>query len=103
MVHKKEYGGLGIPELQNMNMCLLASWISRYHLSDNPMWKIVDYKYRLASPNLFCCPDLGVSPFWKGVLWAKLAAQMGYRWCVGDGKRIRFWEDQWFGNSSLAS
>jgi len=23
-------------------------------------------------------------------------------WKVGDGKSIRFWEDQWFGNCSLA-
>jgi hypothetical protein len=27
---------------------------------------------------------------------------MGYRWQVGNGKRIRFWEDQWFGACSLA-
>ena len=36
------------------------------------------------------------------MLWAKQAAQMGFRWSVGDGRRIRFWEDHWFGNSSLA-
>jgi len=27
---------------------------------------------------------------------------MGYKWKVGDGKNIRFWEDQWVGTSSLA-
>ena len=103
MAQKKDYGGLGIPDLQQMNLCLLASWISRYHLNDNPMWKkIVDYKYKLDNPNLFCGSDLGASPFWKGVLWAKQAAQVGFRWSVGDGRRIRFWEDHWFGNSSLA-
>ena len=36
------------------------------------------------------------------MLWAKQAAQVGFRWSVGDGRRIRFWEDHWFGNSSLA-
>jgi hypothetical protein len=45
---------------------------------------------------------VGASPFWKGVLWAKQAAQMGYSWQVKDGKSVRFWEDKWFGNSSLA-
>jgi len=30
------------------------------------------------------------------------AAQMGYAWNVGDGNKVRFWEDRWFGNSSLA-
>jgi hypothetical protein len=41
-------------------------------------------------------------PFWKGVLWAARAAKMGYKWKIGDGKNIRFWEDQWFGSCSLA-
>ena len=95
--------GLGIPDLQQMNMCLLVSWIARYHLNEEVLWRqIVDYKYKTNSPNLFCCPDKGASPFWKGVLWARQAAQMGYAWNVGDGSRIRFWEDRWFGNSSLA-
>jgi hypothetical protein len=31
---KKEYGGLGIPNLAEMNMCLLASWVKRYHIDD---------------------------------------------------------------------
>jgi len=35
-------------------------------------------------------------------MWAKQAAQMGFRWSVRDGRRVRFWEDYWFGNSSLA-
>ena len=29
---KKEYGGLGIPNLAEMNLCLLASWVKRYHV-----------------------------------------------------------------------
>jgi hypothetical protein len=27
---KKEFGGLGIPNLQDLNICLLGSWIKRY-------------------------------------------------------------------------
>jgi hypothetical protein len=27
---------------------------------------------------------------------------MGYRWKIGDGKRVKFWEDNWLGTSSLA-
>jgi hypothetical protein len=30
------------------------------------------------------------------------AAHMGIRWVVGNGEKIRFWEDQWLGNTSLA-
>lgn len=53
-------------------------------------------------PNIFCCPEVGISPFWKGVLWAAQAAHMGIKWVVGNGEKIRFWEDQWIGNTSLA-
>jgi hypothetical protein len=27
---------------------------------------------------------------------------LGYRWKVGDGRKIKFWEDNWLGSSSLA-
>lgn len=27
---------------------------------------------------------------------------MGYRWKVGNGRKIRFWEDNWLGSYSLA-
>jgi hypothetical protein len=36
------------------------------------------------------------------VLWAAKAAKMDFRWQVGNGKNIIFWEDCWFGSCSLA-
>jgi hypothetical protein len=36
------------------------------------------------------------------VLWAAKVAKMGYRWKLGNGQKVRFWEDVWVGNSSLA-
>jgi hypothetical protein len=62
----------------------------------------VNFKYHPDSPNLFCCEDSQASPFWKGMLWAAKATKMGYRWKIGNGKRVRFWEDLWFGSCSLA-
>lgn len=35
-------------------------------------------------------------------MWANRAAQLGYKWQVGNGNNISFWEDHWFGNSNLA-
>ena len=103
LAQKKQYGGWGIPEISTLNLCLLASWINRYHLSDNVICKkIIDYKYN-NNPNIFCCPNIGSSPFQKGVLWACKAAQVGVKWKIGDGKIVRFWEDWWFGNCSLAT
>jgi len=90
-------------DLGCLNMCLLAAWINRYHLGDHPIWKsIIDHKYDTTEPNVFCCPEKGASPFWKGVLWASKAAKLGVSWKVGNGKTIRFWKDHWFGNCSLA-
>jgi hypothetical protein len=35
-------------------------------------------------------------------MWAANVAKMRYRWKVGNGNKIRFWEDVWLGSSSLA-
>ena len=61
----------------------LASWIKRYHLESNKIWrKFVDYKYDLSSNILWAEPN-ACSPFWKGVMWAVSAAKHGFRWVVG--------------------
>jgi hypothetical protein len=36
-------------------------------------------------------------------MWASKAVKFGYKWHVGNGKSIKFWEDIWFGNSPLAT
>jgi hypothetical protein len=77
---KKEYGGLGIPNIRELNLCLLASWIRRYSLDDNKLWKqIIDFKYDTEIHNVFNCREIDVSPFWKGVLWVARAAKLGYQ------------------------
>lgn len=35
MAMKKEYGGLGIPNLRDLNVTLLSSWIQRYGQDNN--------------------------------------------------------------------
>jgi hypothetical protein len=52
--------------------------------------------------NILACSTPGASPFWKGVIWAATAVRIGYNWKIGNGKKVQFWEDQWFGNCSLA-
>jgi hypothetical protein len=95
LAQKKEYGGIGVPDLRDLNLCLLASWIQKYQNSDSRLWKsIIDNKYHTNSLNILCCDDRNSSPFWKGVCWVAHAARMGFRWRVGDGKKVRFWKDQ---------
>jgi hypothetical protein len=103
VAQKKEFGGLGISDLRSLNIALLSVWILRYQLNKDTIWtKIVDFKYRAENPNVLCCSYVGTSPFWKGVLWAMQAAKRGIHWKLGDGSKVRFWEDQWVGNTSLA-
>jgi hypothetical protein len=100
---KKDYGGLGIPNLQDLNVCLIGSWIRRYINGEGSLWKrVVDAKYNTKNPNILCCQDTHPSIFWKGVMWAARAVRFGYKWLVGDGKSIKFWEDSWYGNAPLA-
>jgi hypothetical protein len=65
---EKDFRGLGVSNLRELNLCLLGYWIRRYSLDKDKLWKqIVDYKYDTSSPNIFACGDRGVSNFWKGV------------------------------------
>ena len=101
--NNEEMGDFGIPDMRSLNLSLLSSWIFRYGLQSESIWvKIVDHKYKTNNPNILCSDRIAVSPFWKGVMWALQAARMGIKWLVGNGRKVRFWEDHWFGNSSLA-
>lgn len=72
-------------------------------MDGDKLWRhIIDSKYNTSNPNIFCSNTTGASQFFKGVMWAAQAAKMGYRWKVGNGTKIRFWEDNWLGSSSLA-
>lgn len=84
-------------------MCLLSSWVKRYNTNGQKIWKqLLDSKYGADNPNLWCASVNGASQFFRGLMWAAQAARLGYRWKVGDGRKIKFWEDNWLGQSSLA-
>ncbi|TVT99236.1 hypothetical protein EJB05_55412, partial [Eragrostis curvula] len=92
----------GVPDLRDLNLSLLGSWVKRYFLDEGKLWReVIDFKYRTESPNVLNCQDREASQFWKGVMWAAKAVQLGYRWRVGNGRKVRFWEDNWLGSSSL--
>ncbi|KAJ1291703.1 hypothetical protein BS78_02G336000 [Paspalum vaginatum] len=99
----KEFGGMGILNLRDLNVCLLGSWLKRYIGGQGKMWReILDSKYNTENPNIFSTKDTGASQFFKSFMYAARAAKMGFRWRVGNGRKIKFWEDNWLGSSSLA-
>jgi len=65
------------------------------------IWKeLIDFD--TSRPNVFMSKTAGACSFFKGFMWAAQGANMGYRWKVGNGKKVRQWEDNWLGSSSLA-
>jgi hypothetical protein len=38
---KKDFRGLGIPNLQDLNICIICYWIKRYIESESVLWKRV--------------------------------------------------------------
>ena len=54
------------------------------------------FNYNLSNNELF-----GGSKFWKGILSSRSLLREGVRWMVGNGQKIRFWEDNWLGEKSL--
>ena len=77
----KEFGGLGLPNLRDLNICLLASWLRRYEQDKEKLWReVLDFKYNTSNVNIFQAKSVGASPFFKGFMWAVQAAKMGYKW-----------------------
>jgi hypothetical protein len=64
LAQRKENGGLGIPDLRDLSIYLLAAWVQRYYNPKSRLSKdIVDFKYKTSDPNLFCCDERNGSPF----------------------------------------
>jgi hypothetical protein len=86
-----------VPNLTNVNLCLLGSLLKRYSKDYGKLWKtIVDAKYNTQDMNIFCSRIVGVSHFWKGLMWFVKSVQFRYRWKIGNGVkldsgRIRGW------------
>jgi hypothetical protein len=65
------------------------------------MWRnIIDRKY-CSRDNIFHSDRNQASPFWMGVLLAAQAVRFGYRWVLGNGEKVHFLEDNWFGTALL--
>jgi hypothetical protein len=90
---------MGVPNIRDLNLVLRGSWVKRFIQNEGKLWReIIARKYVRNATNIS-----QPSTFWKGILWAAKALKFGYRWAVGDGTKIRIWEDIWFGTAPLAT
>jgi hypothetical protein len=104
ITRKKKFGGLGVPNLRDMNLCLLGSWFKRFFSAEDKIWrKIIEYKYN-TSPNIcWISSNATSSPFWKGLTWAAPSIRSSYHWKVGNGKNVLFWLDTLMSGGSLVT
>ena len=97
----KEVGGLGLGKISLRNQALLRKWLRRYPKESTTLWHKVILSIYGTHPNGWNpnyrvrwshrCP-------WKAI--AQLLQVFSTNTCfvAGDGFKIRFWEDLWWGD-----
>lgn len=109
----KSVGGLGIAPLEARNNSLLSRWWWRFYSQRDQLWnKILASKY---GPHLrfnlsLISGQSGMSPIIQDISRLRQSRKIDsllngdkFRWELGDGKSIYFWEDWWRGEGSSFS
>ncbi|KAJ4747435.1 RNA-directed DNA polymerase (reverse transcriptase)-related family protein [Rhynchospora pubera] len=96
---RKEFDGMGILELGQMNISLLLKWWWKLKSPNHQgLWKtMIRTKYennRTLSK---------MSPFWKEIQKLNPLGHSSCRYQLGNGRVVSFWNDIWVGDCSLAS
>ncbi|KAM0963163.1 hypothetical protein ACFX2A_022668 [Malus domestica] len=104
VIKSKEEGGLGVGNLRNRNEALLAKWLWRFPKEPHSLWhKVIRSKYGLQDNGWNAFPPIrgsSRSP-WKDI---SIGSQLFLHCCkfeVGNGERVRFWEDGWLDGGPL--
>ena len=98
----KEYGGLGILNLDIQNKCLLSKWLFKLLNKDGVWQTLLRRKYLSARTLTQVKHRPGDSHFWSGLLKVKDDLLAGGSFKVQNGKGTRFWEDVWIGEKALS-
>ena len=101
---KKEKGGLGVKDLSLVNKALLGKWVSRFDEEESTIWKeVIIIKYLLEDGGWFTKTirgNSGLGP-WKEISKEIVLMKKNSMFTLGDGSRVRFWEDPWCGDQPL--
>ena len=101
----KEFGGLGFGKISLRNQTLLRKWLWRYPKESFTLWHQVILSIYGTHPNGWDAYNI---VRWSHLcLWKTIAHMLHIfsthtRFVVGDGTRIRFWEDLWWGINLFA-
>ena len=90
-------GGLGFGKISLRNLALLGKWLWRYPRESTILWHQVILSIYGTHSNGWdantshCCS-------WKAIVQVFQNFSKYIWFVVGDGERIRFWEDLWWGD-----
>ena len=98
----RDQGGLGILDLELMNISLLSKWLWKLFNDSGPWQDFLWKKYLNKSTLGQVTVKNGDSHFWQGLMDVKKLFWPCCKIIVGNGARTRFWEDIWLRDKSLA-
>ena len=102
----KVKGGLGIRSLLNFNKALLGKWNWRFSMEENSVWRnIMSLKYGMEDGGWFSNTPRGNygAGLWKDICKEVIQIRQNCLIEVGNGRKVRFWEDVWCGEAPLCS
>ena len=98
----KEQGGLGILDLELMNISLISKWLWKLFNEDGLWQQILTSKYLRKITLCQVSARPGDSHFWQGLMEVKPLFWPCCTVMVGNGEKTSFWEDHWVGDMPLA-
>lgn len=99
----KDFGGLGIKRVREINLSLLCKWFWR--LKEDGLWvRLLKEKYGTETGDFF--PKRSKLPFgisvWRGLALVEPLFRQLSKFRLGNGTKIDFWNDNWCGRAPLS-
>ncbi|RVW74735.1 putative ribonuclease H protein [Vitis vinifera] len=99
-------GGLGVRRLTTLNRALLCKWNWRFANEREALWRqVIGRKFGEEQGGWYTREvreGFGVS-LWKEIRKEGALLQNKVVFSVGNGRRVKFWNDNWCGNFSLSN
>jgi hypothetical protein len=97
----KNRGGMGFRCFKDFNKALLGKHGWRLMTEETSLVARI-FKARYYPRSSFMEPNVGYQPSyaWRSIVSAKDMLEVGARWSVGNGAKIRIWQDRWIPNQS---